>query len=145
MSAHRREVIVCVDDEEGVLRVLRAQLGTRFGHECQILTARSLSRDFPENDKELMMPRPAHFEIPAENPERAIAFYKDVFGWNFQKWDGPMPYWMITGLGQRQRRPTDFAYGAARMSPALQRVRDEPGSTVLLRLLLLVFFLSHGV
>lgn len=37
----RREVLVCVDDEEGVLRVLRAQLGARFGHECQILTARS--------------------------------------------------------------------------------------------------------
>ncbi len=40
MSA-RREVIVCVDDEELVLRVLRAQLGARFGHECQVLTARS--------------------------------------------------------------------------------------------------------
>jgi diguanylate cyclase (GGDEF)-like protein len=38
---NRREVIVCVDDEEGVLRVLRAQLGARFGHECQVLTARS--------------------------------------------------------------------------------------------------------
>ncbi len=37
----QREVIVCVDDEEGVLRVLRAQLGARFGHECQIATARS--------------------------------------------------------------------------------------------------------
>jgi len=37
----RREVIVCVDDEELVLRVLRAQLGARFGHECQVLTARS--------------------------------------------------------------------------------------------------------
>ena len=37
----RKEVIVCVDDEEGVLRVLRAQLGARIGHECQILTARS--------------------------------------------------------------------------------------------------------
>ncbi len=37
----QREVLVCVDDEEGVLRVLRAQLGARFGHECQILTARS--------------------------------------------------------------------------------------------------------
>jgi diguanylate cyclase (GGDEF)-like protein len=36
-----REVIVCVDDEEGVLRVLRQQLGARFGHECQIATARS--------------------------------------------------------------------------------------------------------
>jgi diguanylate cyclase (GGDEF)-like protein len=38
---NRKEVIVCVDDEEGVLRVLRQQLGTRFGHECQIATARS--------------------------------------------------------------------------------------------------------
>lgn len=37
----RKEIIVCVDDEEGVLRVLRAQLGARFGHECQVLTARS--------------------------------------------------------------------------------------------------------
>jgi len=37
----RKEVIVCVNDEEGVLRVLRAQLGARFGHEAQILTARS--------------------------------------------------------------------------------------------------------
>src|ERR1051325_7268481 len=42
------------------------------------------------------MPRPTHFEIPAENPERARAFYQTVFGWTFQKWEGgPMPYWMI--------------------------------------------------
>ena len=42
------------------------------------------------------MPRPTHFEIPAENPERAMAFYQTVFGWTFQKWEGgPMPYWMI--------------------------------------------------
>jgi diguanylate cyclase (GGDEF)-like protein len=41
MTQNRKDVIVCVDDEEGVLRVLRAQLGARFGHECQILTARS--------------------------------------------------------------------------------------------------------
>jgi len=41
LAMGRREVIVCVDDEEGVLRVLRAQLGARFGHECQITTARS--------------------------------------------------------------------------------------------------------
>jgi predicted enzyme related to lactoylglutathione lyase len=42
------------------------------------------------------MPRPAHFEIPTDNPERAIAFYSTIFGWTFQKWDGPMPYWLIT-------------------------------------------------
>lgn len=42
------------------------------------------------------MPRPIHFEIPAENPERAMAFYESVFGWKFQKWDGPVPYWIVS-------------------------------------------------
>ena len=42
------------------------------------------------------MPRPVHFEIPADNPDRAIAFYQAVFGWTFQKWEGPVPYWLIT-------------------------------------------------
>ena len=42
------------------------------------------------------MPRPVHFEIPADNPERAIQFYSSVFGWKFNKWGGPMEYWLIT-------------------------------------------------
>jgi len=42
------------------------------------------------------MSRVVHFEIPADDTERAVAFYTDVFGWKFQKWDGPMPYWLIT-------------------------------------------------
>ena len=41
------------------------------------------------------MPRPCHFELHAENPERAIAFYTAVLGWEFRKWAGPMPYWLI--------------------------------------------------
>src|ERR1700722_3152756 len=41
------------------------------------------------------MPRVIHFEIHAENPERVIAFYHSVFGWQFQKWDGQMDYWLI--------------------------------------------------
>jgi predicted enzyme related to lactoylglutathione lyase len=41
------------------------------------------------------MPRVIHFEIHAENPERAIKFYTDLFGWEFTKWEGPMPYWLI--------------------------------------------------
>ena len=41
------------------------------------------------------MPRPVHFEIPAENPERAMKFYEAAFGWTFHKWAGPMDYWMI--------------------------------------------------
>ena len=42
------------------------------------------------------MPRPVHFEIPAEKPERAMQFYTTVFGWKFEKWAGPMDYWLIT-------------------------------------------------
>ena len=46
------------------------------------------------------MPRPIHFEIPVDNPDRAIAFYKQVFDWKFEKWDGPMTYWLVqTGSG----------------------------------------------
>lgn len=41
------------------------------------------------------MGRVIHFEIPADNAERAIEFYKKMFNWSFHKWDGPMPYWMI--------------------------------------------------
>lgn len=42
------------------------------------------------------MSRVVHFEIHAGNPERAITFYQKVFDWSFQKWEGPMPYWLIT-------------------------------------------------
>jgi hypothetical protein len=41
------------------------------------------------------MPRVIHFEIHAENPERAVKFYSTVLGWEFTKWEGPMPYWLI--------------------------------------------------
>ena len=42
------------------------------------------------------MSRVIHFEIHADNPERAIAFYSGLFGWQFKKWEGPMLYWLIT-------------------------------------------------
>jgi uncharacterized protein len=41
------------------------------------------------------MSRVIHFEIPAENPERAVAFYTKAFGWKFEKWPGPMEYWLV--------------------------------------------------
>jgi hypothetical protein len=41
------------------------------------------------------MSRVIHFEIPAADPERASAFYQKVFGWKFDKWAGPMEYWMV--------------------------------------------------
>jgi len=48
------------------------------------------------------MPRVIHFEIHAENPERASEFYHNVLGWDFKKWDGPEDYWLITTGPQEQ-------------------------------------------
>ena len=37
--------------------------------------------------------RIVHFEIHAADPERAQAFYRDVFGWTFPRWLEQPPYW----------------------------------------------------
>ena len=42
------------------------------------------------------MPRVTHFEIPANDPDKVIEFYKSVFGWEVNKWEGPVDYWLIT-------------------------------------------------
>jgi predicted enzyme related to lactoylglutathione lyase len=42
------------------------------------------------------MSRVVHFEIHADDPQRAANFYQEVFGWQIQKWDGPVEYWLIT-------------------------------------------------
>jgi predicted enzyme related to lactoylglutathione lyase len=42
------------------------------------------------------LPRIIHFEIPAEDPKRAVGFYSKVFDWKIHKWQGPVPYWIIT-------------------------------------------------
>jgi len=39
------------------------------------------------------VPKVIHFEIPADNPERAVAFYEKFFGWRFNKYEG-MKYWL---------------------------------------------------
>jgi predicted enzyme related to lactoylglutathione lyase len=44
-----------------------------------------------------------HFEIPADDVERARKFYGGLFGWKIEKFQGqsPMEYWTIeTGAGK---------------------------------------------
>ena len=41
------------------------------------------------------MNRVTHFEISAEKSEEVISFYEKAFSWRFEKWAGPMEYWMI--------------------------------------------------
>lgn len=41
------------------------------------------------------MPRVVHFELNVKDVKKTIKFYKDVFGWKIEKWNGPIDYWMI--------------------------------------------------
>ena len=91
-----------------------------------------------------------HFEIPADNPNRASKFYKDAFGWNVQKWDGPNPYWMLGttesdengipkssgsingGMGKREAplRSIVVTISVPDIEKALQKVERSGGKTV---------------
>src|SRR3972149_5570591 len=62
------------------------------------------------------MPRVIHFEIAADDPERAVAFYRKVFGWEIQKWEGPMEYWVIT-TGPKEEPGIDGGLGRRRQGP----------------------------
>ena len=41
------------------------------------------------------MPRVIRFGIAVDKPDRAIAFYKKVFGWQIRKASGPMDYCLV--------------------------------------------------
>lgn len=41
------------------------------------------------------MNRVVHFEIHADDPKRAAAFYSTVFGWRVDQW-GDQEYWLLT-------------------------------------------------
>lgn len=42
------------------------------------------------------MARVVHFEITADDPERAANFYAKVFNWKLQRWEGGQPYWLAS-------------------------------------------------
>lgn len=88
------------------------------------------------------MHRVIHFEIPADDPERATRFYGDVFGWTFTKWEGPQEYWLVT-TGKKEDRGIDG--GILRRMPgavvcntidvpslddAVRRIEEKGGKTV---------------
>lgn len=44
------------------------------------------------------MPRAIHFELYADDPERAAKFYADSFAWSVERWQGESGpvYWLLT-------------------------------------------------
>lgn len=90
------------------------------------------------------MPRVIHFEIPADDPDRASTFYQKVFGWKFQRWEGPMEYWLVEtgpaaqpgingGLARRQA-PTSSTVNVLdveSVDDTIARVGKAGGKTVM--------------
>ena len=57
-----------------------------------------LGPDDATDPREVPVSRVAHFEIQADDLERAKAFYAAAFGWTFEDWGSVTgtPYWGIT-------------------------------------------------
>src|SRR5690349_20578822 len=48
------------------------------------------------------MNQPSYFEIQADDVQRAVKFYEQIFGWKFTRVEGlPIEYWSITTEGIR--------------------------------------------
>jgi hypothetical protein len=62
-----------------------------------------------------------HFEIAADNIERANKFYNGLFGWKAEKMPGPMEYWMFVTTTNEKGEPTG---GGAIMQ------RQQPQQTI---------------
>ena len=90
------------------------------------------------------MSRVVHFEIPAENPERVAGFYKKVLGWEIQKWEGPVDYWLIStgketepgihgGIARKKDRPASGILVTAQVDSVdecLKKIVAAKGSIV---------------
>jgi uncharacterized protein len=91
------------------------------------------------------MPRPVHFDITAGDPERAVSFYEQAFGWKFTRWGdgGPMDYWLIEtgethpgidgGLSRRQEGDapaTTNTIGVDSLDDAMEAVKRAGGEII---------------
>lgn len=66
-----------------------------------------------------MSNRVVHFEIHADEPERAAKFYTDVFGWEIKRWEGlQWDYWVVMTAPKDSKDPGINGGMMKRMSPA---------------------------
>ncbi len=87
------------------------------------------------------MGRVIHFEIPAQDMERAGRFYREALGWTVTGWEGPVEYLLVgTGTGETPGidggilRANDLVQGVVNtasvddLDAALERVKAAGGT-----------------
>ena len=72
------------------------------------------------------MPRVVHFEIPADDTRRALEFYKEVFGWNADKWGGPMEYYLLSTKKEGEEGIDGAIMPRDETSPHIVNILDVP-------------------
>ncbi len=89
------------------------------------------------------MSRVTRFEIPAEKPERAVEFYRKVFDWKIEKWQGPIPYFLVNtgsdgepGINGAIHENTNFKttvniVSVPAIDEALKRIVEAGGKVVI--------------
>jgi predicted enzyme related to lactoylglutathione lyase len=90
------------------------------------------------------MPRVVHFEIQADDPERAVKFYETVFDWKTTRWSGPQSYWLmatgpesepgINGAIMNRNDPKSTVYNIVDVPSVDEYVRkvEAAGGTIIL-------------
>jgi uncharacterized protein len=73
------------------------------------------------------MDKVVHFEMPADDIERAQKFYKETFGWDIQK-VGEMPYWLIKTV-EVDEKMTPKELGAINGGMLKRDEQQDPGSS----------------
>lgn len=87
------------------------------------------------------MPRIVHFEIPADDIDRALEFYREIFGWQIKKFEGPSDYWLIQteegadvegGLMKRQQPQQQMInyIDVPSIDEYTQKVKDRNGQVI---------------
>lgn len=91
----------------------------------------------------IQMGRVIHFEVLADDPERASAFYKNALGWEVKTWSGgEQSYWLVsTGaeeqpginggiMGRHLDQAVINTVQVENLSEAIERVKEHGGSLV---------------
>ncbi|MFX1390111.1 MAG: VOC family protein [Promethearchaeota archaeon] len=89
------------------------------------------------------MPKINHFEINADDIQRAKTFYENVFNWKIERWEGPLEYWNITagdedepgingGLQKREDKEDTISnyIGVESVEEIIKRVKKNRGKII---------------
>lgn len=89
------------------------------------------------------MPRVVHFEIAANDPDKAADFFQKVFDWKIVKWKGPQEYWLVEtgeegspGINGGLFRPNEIFSGTVNtvdvpdVDEYIERIKQNGGEIV---------------